>query len=242
MKSVKFAVIQNFVSTNFNTNIKKVLKLCKKVYKKADFIVFPEYFLGWDNKHKEILKIFKKEALKHDINIILGSVIENFKERYYNTCFLIDKNGKIVGKHRKIHLYKKWENKITPGKTIKIFKIDNIKVGIVICLDVYFPKDIMKLRNADIIIVPNMTSREEIDDHISVLKTRAVENLIPVILANAVGKMKNIKWGGKSSLISPEGKIIDQINDKEGYKIFNVDLNETKIIRKKLSDIFTPNQ
>ena len=242
MKSIKFAVIQNSVSTNFDINIKRVLKLCKKVYKKADFILFPEYFLGWSDKHKEILKIFKKEAIRHNMNFILGSVIENSKDKYYNTCFLIDKKGKIIGKHRKIHLYKKWENKITSGKAIKIFKIDNIKVGIVICLDVYFPKDIIKLRNADIIIVPNMTSREEIDDHLSVLKTRAVENLIPVIIVNAVGRMKNIIWGGKSSLINPEGKIIDKMSNREDYKIFSVNLNETKTIRKKLSDIFTPYQ
>ena len=87
-----------------------------------------------------------------------------------------------------------------------------------------------------------MTSREEIDDHLSVLKTRAVENLIPVIIVNAVGRMKNIIWGGKSSLINPEGKIIDKMSNREDYKIFNVNLNETKTIRKKLSDIFTPNQ
>ena len=238
---IKFGIIQNNLSNDFKSNLKEVLRLSNKIYNKVDFIVFSEYFLGWVEDHKTILSTFKKEAIKNHINFILGSIIETHKGKKYNTCFLIDKNGKIRGKYRKIHLYKKWENKITSGKLVKIFNMDRLKIGIVICLDVYFPKEMIKLIEADIIIVPSMTSSEEIDDHICVLKTRAIDNLTPLILLNAVGTLKMskdlIRWGGKSSYINAEGRIINQTGDKEGYKIFRVSLNETQVIRKKLSKI-----
>jgi predicted amidohydrolase len=236
MTRIKFTIVQ-LKYEGYKKTLKKALIILRKASKKSDFVIFSEYFLGWEDNYKNTIKIFRKEAKSLGVNLILGSMIEPCGKKRYNTCVLINKNGKIIGKYRKIHIYKKWE-KINSGKQTKIFHISGIKIGILICLDIYFPEDVSKLRNSDMIVVPTMTDRREINEHICVIKTRASENVIPMILANAVGKHKNMTWGGKSVAVDPEGQIISKMDSKEGSKTFVIDMNKKDEKRKELFDIF----
>ena len=241
-KHAKFALIQMVPTENFSHDLATAEKFLARLKGKTDFAIFPEYFLGWKPHPTEILKTFKLLAKAHDMNIILGSFVESLERRRYNTCALIDRKGRLVGKYRKRHLYTPWEGHLKAGKSSKYYTINGVKIGIAICLDIYFPAEISKYRSADILIIPSMTEAREIENHISTVKTRAIENLIPMILVNAAGQtllpVGNKTWGGKSCAVNPEGKILAQLDSRPGFKIVKIDLSEKSRVRKKLYDVF----
>lgn len=241
---VKFGIVQMIINKSCDENLFKALKYLKKLSPFVDFVVFPEYFLGWDkNIFNNTIKIFKKEAKKYKINIILGSLIEKRKKKLYNTTAIIDKNGHMVGKYRKMHPYVNWEKNIVPGKKSPIFNVGDMKICIATCLDIYFPLDIKRAVSgeADILFIPTLTDTKEFPLHVCVARTRAVENLIPILMVNSVGKNYIGQWqiwAGNSLLIGPDGNIITQMKRTEGFKIAKINLLETKKIRKKLFNVF----
>jgi predicted amidohydrolase len=98
-------------------NLKKVEHFMKKHSdKKLDLVVFPEFFstgvngkafdeVPEDENGGETIARVKELAKKFNTNIVAGSVIERVGDKSYNTCFVIDRKGEVVGKYRKIHLY-----------------------------------------------------------------------------------------------------------------------------------------
>lgn len=238
---INVAVVQ-LKYTTYDKTLRKALFFLNKVAKRADIAIFSEYFLGWNVPVKKTVDIFKKLAKKYKINIVLGSLLFKQKNKMFNSSFIINKTGNIAGRYDKIHLFPDWE-KINSGKKPKIFDLGNMKIGLLLCLDIYFPNEFLKLRNnVDFIIVPSMTSKDEIDDHLCILKARAIENIIPIVLCNATGNMKyknkTIIWGGDSSFVNCEGKITPLLKNEEGYKIFSIDLAKKSEKRKKLYTIF----
>ena len=81
--------------------------------------------------------------------ILAGSIPEKEENNIYNTSYMFDKNGCIIGKHRKMHLfdvdvkggiYFKESDTLTPGNEFNVFECDFGTVGLGICYDVRFPQ------------------------------------------------------------------------------------------------------
>ena len=120
--------------------------------KKPDLVVLPEFFsTGIDdntmiNSPEDenggiVVKNLSETAKKFDTNIVCGSVIEKEGDKLYNTCFVVDRTGQIVGKYRKIHLFQFFggnENSYTtPGNLPpSVVELDFAKVGVSICFDI----------------------------------------------------------------------------------------------------------
>ena len=103
---------------------------------------YAEEFPG--DTFNKITKISKNNFL------VVGSILETENHKYFNTAFIIGKNGNVLGKYRKIHLFAPMSEKefLTPGKLIQIFKIpelNNLKIGLALCYDVRFPELFRKM-------------------------------------------------------------------------------------------------
>jgi len=243
MKKIKVGMVQMAPTKSWESGMIKALAYFDKAAAKgADIMVFPEYFLGWERDiFERAVSVFRQKAAETGTNIILGSILERAGNKFYNSCVLIDRRGKVVGKHRKVHLYSPWE-KFDCGKTFKIWKMNGLRIGIAICLDIYFSSDIKKMAasGADVLIIPTMTDKKEFEVHSCVARTRAVENLVPVIMVNAVGRTfigRWQRWAGNSMIINPYGEIEGKMGDDEDYKIFELDTGKMRDARKKISCI-----
>lgn len=143
------------------------------------------------------------------------NLIERDGDTTYNTTVLIDRDGKIIGKYRKVHLpaYESWYT--TPGTEYPVFETDIGRIGFSTCHDMAFPEHCrgMALNGADIILhatggwgfVTNYTLGR------AVLQVRAAENC--VYIANAY-TINAVLPGSCSCIVSNRGVILTE-NDSQ---------------------------
>ncbi len=206
----------------------------------ADLIVLPELALTgyfFDNKeelmalstqdiNEKAFEQLRQIALKKSMIIIIG-LAEIKGDKIYNTAFMIDASG-VVGKHRKIHLTDN-ESIFSAGHEIQVFEVAGVKVGMAICFDAWFPELFRRFVDlgADIICCPaNFGGPWTID----VVKVRALENVIPVILSNRTGYeyISGVKeyFCGNSMVVDGYGNPLIHVHDQPYVGIVDIDTKD----------------
>ena len=246
----RVSCIQLKSNNNIHYNLKRTEKLINiAVKQKTDFIITPEVSSLFSLNRKQLLKICKsmKEdsylngikllANKYKKWILIGSlIIKVSKKKLVNRSVLIDKNGKVITYYDKIHMYdvalskreKYFESKtFTAGNKVKSFKLPWGKLGLTICYDLRFPNLYRKLSKAGSIFlsIPSAFTETTGKRHWhSLLKARAIENFCYVFAAAQGGLHYNgRKTFGHSMIISPDGKILKELNKSEGVITASVD-------------------
>jgi len=215
------------------------------LYRAADagskFICLPEYFALpaslEDNKQIEkiadetyepAVQLLKRVSKEVDAYIVGGTLFEKFRGKYYNTCLFL-KQGKILGKYRKMHLTE-WEKNagLHVGSTFRVFETEFCKVGILICADIFYPRTVKRLSSlgAEVIFLPVSASRTHPYVKGHPLTTKRAKNNRVFILKN--GNTRSNSRGGNSAIISPWG-ILNQAKDEMNTKIISADLDITKL-------------
>ena len=117
MTKIKLALCQMNVIDNKEANIENAgLMINEAISKNADFIVLPEMFncpysndkfieYGEDEKTSRTLNAISSLASENNVYILAGSIPEKENDKLYNTSYLFDRNGNIIAKHRKMHLF-----------------------------------------------------------------------------------------------------------------------------------------
>jgi deaminated glutathione amidase len=239
----RVSCIQLKSNNNIYHNLKRTEKfIIKAVKQKTDFILTPEVSSLFSLNKKQLLKICKpmKEdiylkgikdlAKKYKKWILIGSLIIKIKKnKLVNRSVLINRDGKIKSYYDKIHMYdavlsKKeeyFESKtFTAGKKIISADLPWGKIGLSICFDVRFPNLYRKLsKNGSIFLsIPSAFTETTGKRHWhSLLKARAIENFSYVFAPAQGGTHYNgRKTFGHSMIVSPDGKILKELNKSEG--------------------------
>ena len=191
------------------------------------------------------------------LSIVIVSTI--FEKRapglFHNTAVVFDSDGSIAGKYRKMHIpddpgfYEKYY--FTPGDLgFKPIETSIGKLGVLICWDQWFPEAarLMALAGAELLIYPtaigwdNNDNKEEqqrqLDAWITIQRSHAVANGIPVIACNRIGfeqspdSAAGINFWGNSFIAGPQGEIIKQADDSESSLLTcTLDKSRTEYIR-----------
>ncbi len=147
------------------------------------------------------------------------SILESVGPLIYNTAVLIDREGRIAGKYRKVHLpLSEGEAGYTPGSEYPVFPTDFGKVGMLICWDHWFPEAarILRLKGAEMILVPIMGEGEP--HHWDVIsRARAIDN--GVYLVSAMTQ----DW--PSRIVDPKGEVLAETSARFGVALAEVDLD-----------------
>jgi predicted amidohydrolase len=169
------------------------------------------------------------------------------KKNVYNTAYVFDRQGRQIGKHRKAHLfdidvkggqYFKESDTLSPGDHIGCFDTEFGRIGLCICYDFRFPEmaRLMAQDGAKIILVPaafNMTTGPA---HWELMfRGRAVESQCYVIGTAPARDLHSsyISWG-HSIVVDPWGRILTQMDEKEGICIVELDLDYVEEVRQEL--------
>lgn len=223
-------------------NIHKILYYIREAKKKnADIVCFPESCVlrkGSLELDHGAVKVISEECKKNSIWCI---ITDDFKKngRVYNTSILINREGEIKGRYKKIHLY---GDKTEAGKKSMVFKTDFGKIGVVICWDLAFPDLFrkMKKRGAEIVFCPaqwwydskahySNFKKKELKILRSLVLARAYENVFFVALCNPI---VDSKFQVSYSAISSPTEILGEKIEKEGLLVKELDLREIERIQK----------
>ena len=176
---------------------------------------------------------------------------------YHNTAVVIEKDGTIAGKYRKMHIpddpayYEKFY--FTPGD-LGFHPIETSlgKLGVLVCWDQWYPEAarLMALQGAELLIYPTAIGYESSDTEdeqqrqreawTTVQRGHAVANGLPVVSVNRVGyepdpsgQTKGIQFWGSSMVVGPQGEMLYRASEgEEECTIVSVDLNHSEHVRR----------
>ncbi len=259
MKQIRIALCQMNVVDNKQINISKATSMINEAAKNdSNFIVLPEMFnCPYDNEKfieyaeeeekSQTLNQISKLADDNSTYVLAGSIPELEDSKIYNTSYLFNQNGKIIAKHRKVHLfdidvkdkiYFKESDTLTPGNKFTVADTRFGKIGIGICYDIRFPQlaQINASKGANILFYPGAFNMTTGPAHWEILfKSRALDNQVFCIgVAPALNKDSNYHSYGHSIVVNPWGETICQLDDKEKLKIVDIDLNDVKKVRDEI--------
>lgn len=219
---------------------------------KLDLVVIPEFFSTSiddnsmlnkpENEEGGIVTAFLSDtAKKYNTNIICGSVMEKSGEKLYNTSFVLDRNGKIAGKYRKIHLYNYFGGNegtyTTPGDTPLVVELDFARVGVTLCFDIKFPmlyRELIK-QGVEIIVAPSAWSilkkapakEKEIFQNTwqAMNICRAAESLVYFVTSNLTGDTNPfVESIGNSMVTGPMGEVISNLEKEQAAAFVDLDM------------------
>lgn len=252
-KKIRLALIQMDCKViDKNNNHNHALNFLDKVKMKTDIACFPEFFTTGYNLNiigdkfydlaetipGKTTKMLGKKAKEKRLAIV-GTIVEKDILRegiLYNTAFVIDKDGRLVGKYRKFYLYPPEHCYFRPGSELPIFDLGITKVGIAICYDHAFPElfRVLALKGAEIVFIPSAVPQGY--EYLLNLRTRAraQDNQFFVAAINRVGQEGQVKYCGLSKIINPRGEVIAEASlDKEEIVYCKVDINQILQERKQ---------
>lgn len=176
---------------------------------------------------------------------------------YHNTAVVIESNGEIVGKYRKMHIpddpayYEKFY--FTPGDLgFHPIQTSVGKLGVLVCWDQWYPEAarLMALQGAEMLIYPtaigyaeNDTPEEQQRQRMAwqtVMRGHAVANGLPVVAVNRVGFEKDpsgqtggIQFWGTSFVAGPQGEILYEASaDDEESIVIEMDMERSEQVRR----------
>lgn len=259
MSKIKIALCQMNVVDNKQENILKATSMINEAANQnSNFIVLPEMFnCPYSNDkfieyaEEENLSItldnISKLAKKHQTYILAGSIPEKEDSKIYNTSYLFGKDGEIITKHRKMHLfdidvkdriYFKESDTLTPGNQFTVADTAFGKIGIGICYDVRFPQlaQINVSKGAKILFYPGAFNMTTGPAHWELLfRARALDNQVFCIgVAPALNENASYHSYGHSIAVNPWGEVICQLGQNEELKIIEIDLDEIKKVREEI--------
>ena len=269
---MKVGLVQQKNTADIPANIQKLQDNIRKAAAMgAELVVLQELHNGLYFCQTENTEIFNQAELipgpstetfgklAKELGIVL--VLSLFERRapglYHNTAVVLEKDGSIAGKYRKMHIpddpayYEKFY--FTPGD-LGFEPIDTSvgRLGVLVCWDQWYPEAarLMAMRGAEMLIYPTAIGWESTDTEeekkrqlnawITVQRGHAVANGLPVITVNRTGhepdpsgQTNGIQFWGNSFVAGPQGELLAELsNNDEEIRIVEIDKTRSEDVRR----------
>ena len=125
-------------------------------------------------------------AEEYGVVVVGGAFYERVTGRLYLNSPVIGRDGEVIGRQPKVHLFH-FEKKIArPGNDYRVFQVDGFKLGVLVCYDVDFPEAarILTVRGADILMCPSRIVRQGVEPWHQYVTIRSLENRIAIVAPN----------------------------------------------------------
>ncbi len=269
---MKTALIQQSNKANRHENVAKLENNIRKAAAEgAELIVLQELHNGLYFCQTEDTNVFEQAEtipgpstesfgrLAAELGVVI--VLSLFEKRaaglYHNTAVVLEKDGSIAGKYRKMHIpddpayYEKFY--FTPGDLgFEPIQTSLGKLGVLVCWDQWYPEAarLMAMAGAELLIYPTAIGWESSDTDeeknrqlnawITVQRGHAVANGLHVLSCNRTGHeadpsgvTNGIQFWGNSFVAGPQGEFLVQAsNDKEENIIIDIDLQRSENVRR----------
>lgn len=242
---MRLSLVQMNSSPDRDANVEKALAYIDQAVDsyQSNLVVIPEFFnhpYAFSTRDHKNFKFaepqsgysmsrMRKKARERKIYLIATLFEEESAGIYYDTAFVIDPDGEIIGKYRKVMpgLYLSLERiYFRFGSRFSVFQVGEWKVGIVICYDTFFPEHARcsAVNGAELIVVP--FAAPKVGPWREMMITRAWENAVYFAPCNKVGLESGWQFGGISMIIDPEGEVLSEAGEQQD-EIINATLNRS---------------
>ena len=269
---MKVGLIQNKCCANVSQNIEHMAQSIRQAAADgAELIILQElhnslYFCQEENTQMFDLAepipgpstdIYGKIAKELSVVIVTSLFEKRAPGLYHNTAVVLEKDGSIAGKYRKMHIpddpayYEKFY--FTPGD-IGFHPIDTSvgRLGVQVCWDQWYPEGarLMALQGAELLIYPTAIGYESSDTEaeqtrqreawMTVQRGHAVANGLPVIAVNRTGhetdptgQTRGIQFWGSSFIAGPQGELLYCApKDEETVAVIDIDMKRCENVRR----------
>ena len=262
---MKIGIIQQHNTADRDANQKRLAEKISKVAREgAELVVLQELHNGLYFCQTEDVSVFDQAepipgpstAFYGQLAKELGVVIVTslFERRttglYHNTAVVLEKDGTIAGKYRKMHIpddpgyYEKFY--FTPGDLgFKPIDTSVGRLGVLVCWDQWYPEAarLMALAGAELLIYPtaigydpNDTPDEQQRQRMAwqtVQRGHAVANGLPVVTVNRLGEEDGVPFWGTSFVAGPQGELLFEASETEETEtVIDVDMKRSEQVRR----------
>ena len=238
MRPFAIAGIQMRVSAvASNVEMMKIkLDICMNLYPWIEMVMFSELCAYGPLTHtaQEIPNEFESQmqamAKKYGIWLLPGSIFEKSNGKIYNTATVINPQGEIVTRYRKMFPFYPYEVGVTPGTEFCVFDVPEVgRFGVSICYDMWFPETIRTLTamGAEVILHPTLSGTIDRDIELSIVRAMASVNQCYFFDVNGL----DTGGSGKSIVCGPDGLVIHQSGGTE--EIIPLELNIPRVKRSR---------
>ena len=265
METMKIGIIQQHNSADREDNKRRLAEKIRKVAQQgAELVVLQELHNGLYFCQEENVDTFDQAepipgpstefygALAKELGVVI--VTSLFERRatglYHNTAVVLEKDGTIAGKYRKMHIpddpgyYEKFY--FTPGDLgFEPIQTSVGRLGVLVCWDQWYPEAarLMALAGAELLIYPtaigydpNDTKDEQERQRMAwqtVQRGHAVANGLPVVTVNRVGDEDGVPFWGTSFVAGPQGELLYEApTDQEAEAVVEVDMQRSEQVRR----------
>jgi predicted amidohydrolase len=209
----------------------------------AKIICLPEHWLlEYRDKIREAIGELTRVAQENKIFIVTGAnYIRLDTGQIRVRSQLIDSNGTVRGIQDKVHLFLGERQSATSGSEFQLIETDFARIGITICYDNTFPESsrTLALKNADLLFVPSRIVAQGMEPWLLYLKTRTLENRLPIIAPNVTypptyiggSVIIDLEVDPSTNIVSP--KIVASAKDEEKVLLADVNVEQAGELRKE---------
>ncbi|SFO94025.1 carbon-nitrogen family hydrolase [Salibacterium halotolerans] len=192
---------------------------------RPDVIVLPEMWttaytlpdlpFTADQPGSETIPFLQKLAATHHIHLIGGSIAWKENGDIFNRALVINNHGELIYQYDKLHLVPMLDEPayLTGGRhKCRIFELDGIKMGVIICYDLRFPELLrdLALQGAQVIFVVAEWPDARRDHWYHLQIARAIENQCYIVSCNRTGSYNGTDFAGTSMIINPWGHVLGE--------------------------------
>lgn len=162
-------------------------------------------------------------ARKHRIWLLPGSMFERVDDVIYNTASVINPEGEVVGRYRKMFPFYPYEQGVTGGDSFLVFDVPSVgRFGVSICYDMWFPETSRTLAalGAEVILHPTLTSSIDRDVELAMARATAAQQQCFFFDVNGLGD----GGIGRSIVVGPYGDVLHQAGAGEEMFPLEIDL------------------
>jgi predicted amidohydrolase len=216
--------------------MKLKLDILMNIYPWVDMVVFSELCAYGPLTHHALTRIedfeeqMQQMAVKHKIWILPGSVFHKVEDKIYNTASVIDPQGNVVARYRKMFPFYPYEVGVTPGHEFCVFDVPDVgRFGVSICYDMWFPETTRTLAvmGAEVILHPTLTGTIDREIELSIARSSAAINQCYFFDINGL----DAGGSGRSIVCGPEGRVLYQADNNE--EMIPIEINMEKVRRSR---------
>jgi predicted amidohydrolase len=248
---VRITVIQlRLADRSKEENLAMVLRLLDEA-PPSDLLLLPElwpsgfFSFDWYREESEeidgpLVGALRQKVAERATYTMIGSFVERSGNEYYNTALMLDPQGEVLARYRKVHLFgfqSRERSLLTPGEGPVVFDLPWGRAGITTCYDLRFPElyRLMVDDGASIFLIPSAWPMARLAAWRLFNQARAHENLAYLISCNCAGESRGTAFAGHSMIVDPLGKIIAETAEQGCYLTAEIDPQLAATARRNFS-------